>query len=102
MRDLRSINDQAKGDPAQIELLGVARMVNVIPEDLDEMDAADYQKVKERFLEIMGVADKPVVWAGAAGPVVPVSAELERLSVDDFCRWVNKPASRSGARTANR
>ena len=75
VRDLRSINDQAKGDPAQIELLGVARMVNVIPEDLDEMDVADYQKVKERFLEIMGVADKPVVWAGAAGPVVPVSAE---------------------------
>ena len=28
VRDLRSINDQAKGDPAQIELLGVARMVN--------------------------------------------------------------------------
>ena len=50
VRDLKSISDQADGKPAQIELLGVARMADLIPEDLDEMDAADYQAVSYTHL----------------------------------------------------
>ncbi len=56
VRDIKAINQQANSDPAQIELLGVARMAGLLPEDLEEMDAADYQTLKTRFLDILGIA----------------------------------------------
>lgn len=55
VRDLKAISRQAKGDTSDIEILGVAKMTDLIPEDLDSMDAADYQKVKTRFLAIVGI-----------------------------------------------
>lgn len=56
VRDIKAINEQANGKGTQIELLGVARMVSLLPEDLEEMDAADYQGLKDRFLEVLGIA----------------------------------------------
>ena len=58
-------------------LLGVGRMCGLVIEDLEEMDAADYQRLKARFLEYLGVAGQPVVGNGAAGEVVSVSAERD-------------------------
>lgn len=75
VRDLKAIGKQAGGDEVLLEVLGVARMCNIIPEDLEEMDAADYQKVKARFLEYVGVTPASPVRNGAAGEMVPVSAE---------------------------
>jgi hypothetical protein len=75
VRDIKAISEQADGKPAQMELLGVARMAGLIPEDLDEMDAADYQVLKERFLDILGITAGPVGEGGGAGAVVPVSAK---------------------------
>ncbi len=75
VRDIKSISDQAEGKPAQLELLGVARMAGLIPEDLDEMDAADYQVLKDRFLDVLGITGNSLDGSGAAGAVVPVSAE---------------------------
>ena len=75
VRDIKAISDQANGNPAQMELLGVARMASLVPEDLDEMDAADYQVLKERFLDVLGITGSAVDGRGTAGAVVPVSAE---------------------------
>ena len=74
VRDIKSISDQADGKPAQLELLGVARMAGLIPEDLDEMDAADYQVLKDRFLDVPGITGNGLDGSSAAGAVVPVSA----------------------------
>ena len=74
VRDIKSISDQAEGKPAQLELLGVARMASLIPEDLDEMDAADYQVLKDRFLDVLGITGNGLDGSSAAGAVVPVSA----------------------------
>ena len=74
VRDIKSISDQADGKPAQLELLGVARMAGLIPEDLDEMDAADYQVLKDRFLDVLGITGNAMDGSSAAGAVVPVSA----------------------------
>lgn len=75
VRDIKAISEQSGGNPAQLELLGVARMAGLIPEDMDEMDAADYQVLKERFLDVLGITGNAVDGSGAAGAVVPVPAK---------------------------
>ncbi|CBJ43017.1 phage tail assembly protein [Ralstonia solanacearum] len=75
VKDLKTIGEQSGGNEVLLELNGVARMCGLVPEDLDEMDAADYQVVKARFLEFVGVTRQPVGGREAAGEVVPVSAE---------------------------
>lgn len=75
VRDIKAISEQADGKPAQMELLGVARMAGLIPEDIEEMDAADYQVLKERFLDVLGITGSAVDGGGAASAVVPVPAQ---------------------------
>lgn len=75
VKDLKAIGEQSGGSEVLLELNGVARMCGLVPEDLDEMDAADYQVVKARFLEFVGVTRQSVGGREAAGEVVPVSAE---------------------------
>jgi len=75
VRDIKAVSDQAGGKPADMELLGVARMTGLLPEDLDEMDAADYQQVKDRFLDVLGITGVGVDGSGTAGQVVPVSTQ---------------------------
>lgn len=77
VKDLKQIGEQSAGNEVQLELLGVGRMCGLVIEDLEEMDAADYQRLKARFLEYLGVAGQPVVGNGAAGEVVSVSAERD-------------------------
>jgi len=54
-KDLDSIKARAAGDEMQYEILGVAAMCGIVPEDLDDMDAADFYVVRARFLEYVGV-----------------------------------------------
>jgi hypothetical protein len=75
VRDIKAISEQADGKPAQLELLGVARMANLIPEDLEEMDAADYQVLKDRFLDVLGITGNTVGGSDTAGQMVPVPAQ---------------------------
>jgi len=56
VRDLKAISKEAPNDLVEQELIGVARMCGMVPEDLQEMDAADYQAVRERFRDVMGVS----------------------------------------------
>ncbi|MBB5017417.1 hypothetical protein HNQ59_000681 [Chitinivorax tropicus] len=75
VRDIKAITQQSGGKVAEMELIGIARMTSLIPEDLEEMDAADYQVLKDRFLDILGFGGNDLGRSGAAGDVVPVSAE---------------------------
>lgn len=75
VKDLKDIGEKAGNNEVLLEMLGVARMCKLIPEDLEEMDAVDYQKVKARFLEYVGVTPESATGDGAAGAVVPLPAE---------------------------
>lgn len=75
VRDIKIMSEQSGGKPDQMELLGVARMANLIMEDMDEMDAADYQVLKERFLDVLGISGNAMDGSGIAGAVVPVPTE---------------------------
>lgn len=75
VKDLKAIGEQSGGNEVLLELYGVARMCSLVPEDLDEMDAADYQVVKTRFLECVGVTKQSVGGGEITSEVVPVSAE---------------------------
>lgn len=75
VKDLRAMTEQAGESSGKMELLGVARMTGLVVEDLDEMDAADYQVLNGRFLGFLGIGDTPVVGDGAAGQAVQVPAE---------------------------
>lgn len=75
VKDLKSIGQQAGTDEVLIEMLGVARMCNLVVEDLEEMDAVDYQKVKERFLEYVGVTKATAQGNGATSEMVPIPTE---------------------------
>ncbi len=75
VKDLREIGEESGGSEIKMEILGVARVCQMIPEDLEEMDAVDYQQVKGRFLEYVGVKDPSSVGNGATSEVVSVSTE---------------------------
>lgn len=75
VKDLRAMSEQAGKDEVLLEIVGISRMCGLAQEDLDDMDAADYQQLKARFLEYLGVTGGDVAGDGGAGQVVPVPAE---------------------------
>lgn len=78
VRDIKNMSRGAKEDFVQMELIGIALMISVVPEDVEEMDAADYQYLKSEFLSVMGLESakpkEPVAGGGTAGAVVSVPA----------------------------
>lgn len=75
VRHIKRISEQSGGKPDRIELLGVATMVGLVEEDLDDMDAADYQVLKERFLDLLGITGAGMAGGGDPGAVVPLPAQ---------------------------
>lgn len=55
VKDLRAAHKKTS-DMAEQEFLLIAQATGLVPEDLDEMDAADFRNVQERFRELLGVA----------------------------------------------
>lgn len=56
----------------------IARMTDLIPEDIDRMDLVDYQQLQSHFRQFAGldaVAESAVSGAGAVGEMVPLAAE---------------------------
>ena len=53
VKDLRRMKDFGQ-DPADQELGLIGRLTGILPEDLDLVDAADYQKVQQCFRELLG------------------------------------------------
>ncbi len=64
-------------DPADWDEPLIARSTSLIPEDLENMDLADYLELQKRFQKITGLGKSDTgtdAGTGAAGEVVPVSA----------------------------
>ena len=74
VRHIKQISERAGGKPERIEILGVATMAGLVEEDLDDMDAADYQVLKERFLDYLGITGSGVGGSSDLGAVVPLPA----------------------------
>ncbi|HBB9614288.1 phage tail assembly protein [Escherichia coli] len=76
VKDLKQVRKINK-DPADWDEPLIARSTGILPEDLDNMDLADYMELQKRFQKITGLdkSDKNAdAGAGAAGKVVQVSA----------------------------
>ncbi len=73
MRAARRISDK----PEDWDEPLLAAMTGLVPEDLAEMDLADYQALQKRFQHMLGLGGEPaatVAGDGATGAVVSVSA----------------------------
>lgn len=76
VKDLKQAR-KISNNPADWDEPLIARCTGLIPEDLDNMDLADYLALQERFQKITGLGKKSETdepGAGSAGKVVPVSA----------------------------
>lgn len=76
VKDLKQVRKTYK-DPADWDEPLIARSTGLLPEDLDNMDLADYLELQTRFQKITGLGkkhDSDDKGAGAAGEVVPVPA----------------------------
>ena len=76
VKDLKQVRKTYK-DPADWDEPLIARSTGLIPEDLENMDLADYLELQKRFQQITGLGKSNTdtdAGAGAAGEVVPVSA----------------------------
>lgn len=76
VKDLKQVKKTHK-DPADWDEPLISRSTGLLPEDLDNMDLADYLELQTRFQKITGLGKKPDSdneSTGAAGEVVPVSA----------------------------
>lgn len=80
VRDLK-IAQRAGGDDSvtqELALIGIIAHEQLTPEDLEEMDLGDYQRVQASFRRMLGHGGPAQAGAGAAGTVVPVSAERDQ------------------------
>ncbi|EJQ1720671.1 phage tail assembly protein [Salmonella enterica] len=76
VKDLKQIKKTHKNPTDWDEPL-ISRSTGLLPEDLDNMDLADYLELQDRFQKITGLGKKhgsDDKGAGAAGEVVPVPA----------------------------
>lgn len=93
VKDLKQVRKISK-NPADWDEPLIARSTGLLPEDLDNMDLADYLQLQKRFQLItgMGESDKGAdAGAGAAGEMVPVSAgEIDALDTDDLEMWLEQ------------
>ena len=74
VKDLKAAN--RFGDkPEDQEIALLAILTGLTPEDVQEMDLADYTQLQGSFRRLVGSGADAVADAGAAGAVVPVSAQ---------------------------
>lgn len=76
VKDLKQVKKIHK-DPADWDEPLISRSTGLLPEDLDNMDLADYLELQTRFQKITGLgkkSDGDTKGAGTAGEVVPVPA----------------------------
>ena len=76
VKDLKQVRKISK-NPADWDEPLIARSTGLLPEDLDNMDLADYLQLQKRFQLITGMGESNQgadAGAGAAGEMVPVSA----------------------------
>lgn len=72
VKDLKQVRKASK-DPADWDEPLIARSTGILPEDLDNMDLADYMELQKRFQQVTGLGkgnEDTDSGAGAAGEVV--------------------------------
>ena len=72
VKDLKQVRKISK-DPADWDEPLIARSTGILPEDLDNMDLADYMELQKRFQQVTGLGksdENADAGAGAAGEVV--------------------------------
>lgn len=77
VKDLKQVRKISKNPEDWDEPL-IARSTGILPEDLDNMDLADYLELQRRFQKITGMAGESGgtdAGAGVAGTVVPLATE---------------------------
>lgn len=93
VKDLKQVRKISK-NPADWDEPLIARSTGLLPEDLDNMDLADYLQLQKRFQLITGMGESNQgadAGAGAAGEMVPVSAgEIDALDTDDLEMWLEQ------------
>lgn len=103
VKDLKQVRKISK-NPADWDEPLIARSTGLLPEDLDNMDLADYLQLQKRFQLITGMGESNQgadAGAGAAGEMVPVSAgEIDALDTDDLEMWLEQAEEQIKASTA--
>lgn len=93
VKDLKQVRKISK-NPADWDEPLIACSTGLLPEDLDNMDLADYLQLQKRFQLITGMGESNQgadAGAGAAGEMVPVSAgEIDALDTDDLEMWLEQ------------
>jgi hypothetical protein len=72
VKDLKQVRKTSK-DPADWDEPLIARSTGLLPEDLDNMDLADYLELQKRFQQVTGLGksdENADAGTGAAGEVV--------------------------------
>ncbi|HHE6157119.1 TPA: phage tail assembly protein [Citrobacter freundii] len=72
VKDLKQVRKTSK-DPADWDEPLIARSTGILPEDLDNMDLADYMELQKRFQQVTGLGksnEDADAGAGATGEVV--------------------------------
>ncbi|UGD91083.1 phage tail assembly protein (plasmid) [Escherichia coli] len=97
VKDLKQVRKISK-NPADWDEPLIARSTGLLPEDLDNMDLADYLQLQKRFQLITGMGESNQgadAGAGAAGEMVPVSAGGDdALDTDDLEMWLEQLKSK--------
>jgi hypothetical protein len=75
VRDLKEVQKLGLSDAEQ-ELMLLARLTEekLTPEDLEELDLADYAELQRQFQDMVGATGRPVDVRGATREMVPFSA----------------------------
>ncbi|EAA7945708.1 TPA: phage tail assembly protein [Escherichia coli] len=72
VKDLKQVRKISK-DPADWDEPLIARSTGILPEDLDNMDLADYMELQKRFQQVTGLGksdENADAGAGSVGEVV--------------------------------
>ena len=72
VKDLKQVRKISK-DPADWDEPLIARSTGILPEDIDNMDLADYMELQKRFQQVTGLGKSnkdPDAGTGTAGEVV--------------------------------
>lgn len=74
VKDLMAAN-RLGSSPEDQEIGLIAMLTGLVPEDVQEMDLADYTHAQSYFRRLVGSGADALADAGDAGAVVPVPAE---------------------------
>lgn len=93
VKDLKQVRKINK-DPADWDEPLIARSTGILPEDLDNMDLADYMELQKRFQKITGLGKSDKTLMQAQGLLARwfrfQPGEIDALDTDDLEMWLEQ------------